>query len=139
MIELTDQMKEYINTAWSDGTPVSVATASGDGQPDIAFKGSTMAWDNDHLAFWERAHGQTLRNMEENPKVCLQYYSREKRTGWKFFGVAELLREGALREEIMARTPQHELDRDPERKGVAVLIRVDTVRQGPAVLMQREE
>ncbi|MEX2081746.1 MAG: pyridoxamine 5'-phosphate oxidase family protein [Dehalococcoidia bacterium] len=138
MIELTDQMREYIATAAVDGTPVLVATASADGHPDIAFKGSTMVWDGDHLAFWERAFGQTLSNMAENPNVCLQYFSREKRTGWKFFGVAELHREGDLRQQIMDRTIQLELDRDPERKGVAVLVRIDQVKQGMNILMQRD-
>ena len=52
--------------------------------------------------------------------------------GFKEF---HLLR-GETREGIMGRTFQPELDRDPERKGVAVLIRVDKV--GGSTAQQRE-
>jgi len=113
-----------------------VATASKSGAPDLAFKGSVMVWDKDHLAFWERAHGTTLSNLEENPQVALVYRNRDAGKNWRFWGDAELLRDGEVREGIMARTYQPELDRDPERKGVAVLIRVNKV--GGSTTQQRD-
>jgi hypothetical protein len=113
-----------------------VATASKDGAPDLAFKGSVMVWDKDHLAFWERAHGVTLSNLEENPQVALVYRNRDAGKNWRFWGDAVLLRDGEVREGIMARTYQPELDRDPERKGVAVLIRVNKV--GGSTSQQRD-
>ncbi len=138
MIQLTDEMRELLDSAIADRMVVMVASASQAGTPDISFKGSAMVWDAEHLAFWERAHGETERNLAENPQVTLLYRNPEKRIGWKFFGRAELLREGDLREQIMARTNPIELDRDPERKGTAVLIRVDRVMMGGNVLMQRD-
>ena len=138
MIELTAEMREALDRSLTDRMPVMVATASAAGVPDITFKGSAMVWDGEHLAFWERSHGMTERNLAENPHVTLLYRNPEARVSWKFFGAAELLREGALREKIMARTTPLELERDPERKGTAVLIRVDRVLQGPSVLMERE-
>jgi hypothetical protein len=138
MIELTEQMTEAFANALTDGAPVIVATAGAAGMPDIAFKGSAMVWDKEHLAFWERARGTTLRNMEENPHICLLYRNPATRVAWKFFGVAELHAEGDLRQQVMDRTIQLELDRDPERKGVAVVIRIDRVVSGPNVLMQRD-
>lgn len=139
MIQLTEEMREAIGTALADGAPVIVASASKDGAPDIAFKGSAMVWDDDHLAFWERSRGQTLRNLQENPNICLLYRNPTRRVVWKFFGVAELHETGDLRRQVMDRTIEVELSRDPERKGVAVVVRVDKVTQGPNVLMQREE
>lgn len=138
MIALTDEMKQALDAALSDGAPALVATAAASGEPDIAFKGSAMVWDAEHLAFWERSHGQTLANLRENPHVCLLYRNPATRLAWKFFGVAELLPGGDLRDQIMAKTNQIELDRDPERTGVAVLIRVDRVTRGREVLMQRD-
>jgi hypothetical protein len=38
----------------------------------------------------------------------------------------------------MARAPQRELDRDPERTGVAVLVRVDRVRASSRIVQQRD-
>ena len=130
------EMAEYVDKSGPDGYTMLVATASKTGAPDLAFKGSVMVWDKDHLAFWERAHGQTLANLEENPQVAVVYRNRDAGKAWRFWGTAELLRDGETREGIMGRTFQPELDRDPERKGVAVLIRVDKV--GGSTAQQRE-
>jgi predicted pyridoxine 5'-phosphate oxidase superfamily flavin-nucleotide-binding protein len=138
-VELTDEMREAFANAVRDGAPVLIASASASGMPDIAFKGSAMVWDKDHVAFWERARGQTMRNMEENGQACLLYRNTQTRVAWKFFGKAEVLQSGPLREEIMARTVQFELDRDPDRNGAAVLIRIDRVLQAGQVLMERED
>ena len=138
-VQLTDEMREAFANAVKDGAPVLVASASASGLPDIAYKGSAMVWDKDHLAFWERARGQTMRNLEENGQACLLYRNAQTRVGWKFFGVAEVLQSGELREEIMAKTVAFELDRDPERKGAAVLIRIDRVLQAGQVLMERDD
>lgn len=137
-IELTDEMRGAFSTAVMDSAPVIVASASASGAPDIAFKGSAMVWDADHVAFWERSRGQTMRNLEENGEVCLMYANLSTRKFWKMFGVAEVLQDGDLRTAIMERTVQFELDRDPERKGAAVLIRIDRVLQAGQVLMERE-
>ena len=135
MIDLTE-MAEFVDRSGPDGYTMLVATASKDGAPDLAFKGSVMVWDKDHLAFWERAHGTTLQNLEENPQAALVYRNRDAGKNWRFWGDVTLLRDGEVREGIMARTYQPELDRDPERKGVAVLIRVNKV--GGSTSQQRD-
>lgn len=138
MIELTAEMAAAIDGGQPGTVPVVVATAGADGRTDIALKASTMVFDGEHLAFWERAAGRTLANLEENPHISLLYFNRERRLIWRFFGQAELLRDGAVRDQIMARTIQGELDRDPERHGVGVLIRIDSVNAGNSVIMQRD-
>ena len=138
MIEFTQEIKDAINSSFSAGLALTVATASKSGMPDLAMKGSTMAFDNEHLAFWERSHGQTLRNLQDNPQVCLFYRNPQARTAYKFFGVAELHTEGDLRQQIMDRTVEFELSRDPDRKGVAVLIRVDRILHMGQVIQERE-
>jgi len=126
MIDLSE-MAEFVDNAAAQGVPALVATAGADGQPNLAFKGSLMVWDKDHLAFWERAKGSTLVDLQENPQIAAVYRNREAGKAWRFWGTVELLESGDLREQIMGRTIQAELDRDPERTGVAVLIRVDRV------------
>jgi hypothetical protein len=130
-------MKEVLDGALMAGNPVLVATASRAGMPDLAFKGSVMVWDEDHLAFWERAHGTTLQNMRENPQASLLYRNAQSRQAWKFFGTLELHDQGESRDAVMARTIPIELERDPERKGVAVIMRVDRVVQLGKVIMER--
>lgn len=136
-IDLTDQMRHALENALKDRCPVLVASASAAGMPDIVYKGSVMVWDREHLAFWERSRGQTMRNLQENPQICLLYANPEARIGWKFFGEAQVLQDGDLRGEIMAQTTPMELDKDPDRKGAAVLIRVNRVLQAGQVLMER--
>jgi len=136
-ITLTEEMKTAFENALKDGAPVLVASASKAGMPDIAFKGSAMIFDSEHVAFWERSLGTTFRNLKENPGVCVLYRHAQTRVAWKMFGEAEVLTEGPVRQQIMDRTIQFELDRDPERKGAAVLIRIDRVLQAGQVLMER--
>jgi hypothetical protein len=57
---------------------------------------------------------------------------------WKMFGVAELHASGETRDAVMGRTIQLELDRDPDRKGVAVVIRVDRVLEAGKETMRRD-
>jgi len=126
MIDLSE-MAQYVDRAHDDGLTCLVATASKDGAPNLAYKGSLMVWDTDHLAFWERAHGETLAHLRENPKIAAVYRNRAAGKAWRFWGVAEVHESGELRAGVMVRTVQAELDRDPDRKGVAILIRVDRV------------
>lgn len=137
-IELTQEMRERIDNALAEGNPMLVATASGAGMPDLVYKGSLMVFDGEHLAWWERALGTTLQNLRENPQVCVMYRNPATRMAWKMFGVAELHDGNATREEVMKRTVQLELDRDPERKGIGVVIRVDRVLELGKEIMRRD-
>lgn len=136
MIDLAE-MAEYVDRAHDEGLTCLVATASRDGQPNLAFKGSLMVWDRDHLAFWERSKGETLAHLRENPRIAAVYRNRAAGKAWRFYGLAELHESGSLREQVMGRTIPAELERDPQRTGVAVVIRVDRV-VGSGVDQRRE-
>ncbi len=137
MIAFTEEMTTALNNSFADRMIVEVATASTTGMPDIAFKGSAMAWDGEHIAFWERSLGTTFHNLQENPQCCLLYRNFETRQVWKFFGTAEVHTSGDLRQQVMGRTVEAELSRDPERKGAAVVVRIDKITMGPQVLQER--
>ena len=127
MIALTDQMREMVNNALANGCPCILATASANGEPDIGFKGSMMVFDAESLAYWERTRRQHLKNVSENPRVVVLYRDPKTKINWRFHGVATVHQEGALRGQVMARVVQPELEKDPERRGAAVVIRVDRV------------
>jgi len=127
MISLTNQMREMIDNALANGSPCVLATASADGEPDIGYKGSMMVFDNESLAYWERTRRQHLKNVLENPKVVVLFRDAKTRVNFRFHGVATVHQDGATREQVMARTVKDEIDKDPERKGAAVVIRVDKV------------
>ena len=140
-IELTDEMAEEINNALANNLPCLLATAGEDGEPDVAFRGSMMVYDKEHLAYWERSRIESLENLRYNPKVCVFFRNPQVRQhSWRFYGVATLHEgEDEMRQKIMERVVQRELDQDPERKGFGVLIRVNRVRQGSNVIMERDE
>ena len=139
MIKLTDEMKELFDTALADGFACLVGTATKDGQPQISPKGSVMVFDDETLAYWERAKRSGLANLEENPKVVVYYSHPVKRIRWRFYGEASIHDSGPIREDVMSRTVQAELDRDPERLGVAVLIRVDQVGELSGNILQQRD
>jgi general stress protein 26 len=127
MIALTDQMREMIDNALANGSPCILATAAADGEPDIGYKGSVMVFDNESLAYWERTRRQHLKNVQDNPKVVVLFRDPKTRVNFRFHGVATVHQDGPVREQVMSRTVKDELDKDPERKGAAVVIRVNKV------------
>ncbi|MBI4640659.1 MAG: pyridoxamine 5'-phosphate oxidase family protein [Candidatus Tectomicrobia bacterium] len=138
MIKLTDQMKELINKALADGNPCVIATASKEGIPDVGFKGSMMAFDDESLAYWERTLHTTISNIEQNPNVMVLFRNPTERVAWRFLGTAMVYKEGPMRQEVMSRVVQPELDRDPNRIGIAVVIKLNKVLgAGPQVLQER--
>ena len=127
MITLTDQMRELVDPALDNGCPCIIATASANGEPDIGYKGSTMVFDGESLAYWERTKRQHLKNLLQNPRVIVLFRDPKTRVNWRFHGTAAVHEKGAIRDQVMARTVKAELEKDPERKGSAVIIRVDKV------------
>jgi hypothetical protein len=138
-IKLTPEMADALRTALADRMPCVLATASPEGHPDIGYKGSMMVFDDEHLAYWERTRGQHLANVERNPYVAVLYNNGPARLGWRFFGQATVHKGDQVWGQVMDRCIPAELERDPERLGYAVLIRVDRVLSRGQVLMAREE
>ena len=138
MIDVLDQMKEMIDPALANGCPCILATVSGDGEPDIGFKGSMMVFDKQSLAYLERTKRVHLKNLKENPKVIVLFRDAKTKVAWRFHGIAALHESGPIWEQGMARTVKEELDKDPERKGIIVQIRLDKItNMGGQVLQSR--
>lgn len=129
MIDMTGEMKDLVDRNHADGWSCTVGTSDKDGQPQLSLKGSVMVFDSETLAYWERAKRSALENVVANPKVVVLYNNMKDRVRWRFYGVAEVHESDAIREEVMARTVQDELDRDPDRLGVAVLVKVNKISE----------
>src|SRR5262245_21864278 len=138
MISISDQMKELIDPALANGTPCILATVSADGEPDIGYKGSMMVFDGESLAYWERTKRVPMKNAKENPKVIVLFRDAKTSAAWRFHGTATLHEAGPIRDQVMARCVKDELEKDPERKGAAVVIRLDKItNMGGQVLQSR--
>jgi general stress protein 26 len=138
MISISDQMKELIDPALANGSPCILATVSADGEPDIGYKGSMMVFDSESLAYWERTKRVHMKNVKENPKVIVLFRDAKTRAAWRFHGTATLHEDGPIRDQVMARCVKDELDKDPDRKGAAVVIRLDKItNMGGQVLQSR--
>ncbi|MCI0849251.1 MAG: pyridoxamine 5'-phosphate oxidase family protein [Chloroflexi bacterium] len=129
MIDMNGEMKELVDRAHADGWDCTLGTVDKDGQPQLSLKGSVMVFDSETLAYWERAKRTALENVAANPKVTILYNNMKDRIRWRFYGTAVVYESGPIREEVMSRTVEAELERDPERLGVAVLIKVNKIAE----------
>jgi hypothetical protein len=139
-IDLTP-FADIVDNARADheqGLTTGLVATSNDGQPDVALKGSLMVWDKDHLAWWERAQRETLAALGVNPRVAVfvRNPTRDRRT-LRFYGEARVVDDPDLRERVWDRTVQLEKDMDKDKRGVAVIVRIDRVRAGISEIQRR--
>ena len=129
-IDLT-QYAAAVNNALVHHRPAFVATSGDGGTPDIGPKGSVFVADAGHLAYLEYTGGVHLANLRRNAKVAVACFDPEAEPRYvRFYGEAELLETGALRDELRARVNPIELAQDPDDTGIIVRIRVDEVASG---------
>ncbi len=131
-IDMTGDM-QVIDRAAADGVVCLLGTADGAGSPQISPKGSVMVFDAGRLAYWERAGRTALENLKVNSKVVVYYRNSAKTEQfprgavWRFYGTAEVLTEGAERDEVYERSIPGEREKDPDKTGAAVMIRVERI------------
>ena len=125
-------LHEHINAAFATN-PCLIATVLPSGFPQVSPRGSTMVFDDEHLAFWERSKGSTSETLSDGSKVTVFFRNPElRRTGVlpkggiaRFYGTAAIYKSGPMYDEIWNRVIQGEKDRDPERKGFGVLVKIE--------------
>jgi predicted pyridoxine 5'-phosphate oxidase superfamily flavin-nucleotide-binding protein len=78
-----------------------IATVCPDGTPNLSPKGTTLAWDDDHLVFADICSPGTIANLRRNPAVEINVVDMLLRKGYRFKGVATVLSEGARFDEVM--------------------------------------
>ena len=132
MTTIPKVLHEHVNSAFPANVCL-VATMLPNGFAQVTPRGSTMVFDDEHLALWERGKGTTTANLQDGTKVTVFFRKPQLReTGLlprggiaRFYGIAAIHKSGPEYEEIWRRLIQPEKDRDPEKKGFAVLIKVE--------------
>ena len=132
MTTIPKTLHEHIDTAFPANVCL-VATVLPNGFAQVTPRGSTMVYDGDHLALWERGKGSTTASLHDGTKVTVFFRKPALRESGllpkggiaRFYGTAAIHKSGAAYEEVWRRLVQPEKDRDPDKKGFAVLIRVE--------------
>jgi len=125
-------LHEHINTAFPANVCL-VGTVLPNGFAQVSPRGSTMVYDDEHLALWERGKGSTNATLKSGTKVTVFFRKPALREAGilpkggiaRFYGTAEIHKSGAAYEEIWRRLVQPEKERDPDKKGFGVLIKVE--------------
>jgi hypothetical protein len=132
MAKIPQALREHIDTAFPANVCL-VGTVLPNGYAQVTPRGSTMVLDDEHIALWERGKGSTSQNLKDGTKVTVFFRKPALRESGllpkggiaRFYGVASVYRSGVPYEEVWRRLVQPEKDRDPDKKGYAVLIRVE--------------
>ena len=132
MASIPKTLQQHINTAFPDFVCL-VGTVQPDGYAQISPRGSTMVFDDNHLALWERGKGSTTAAMSDGTKVTVYFRKPQLRADGvlpkggiaRFYGTAKVVKSGPQYDEVWRKLVQPEKDRDPDKKGFAVLIKID--------------
>jgi len=93
---LTDDMRRVLDEQQLG----FIATVTPDGKPNLSPKGTTTAWDEDHLVFADICSPNTIANLRSNPAIEINVVDPIVRKGYRFKGVAVVLQSGSQFEEI---------------------------------------
>ena len=129
-LELTDEMREAVNTAFAARRPMVIAYVDPDGAPQLSYRGSSQAFSATQLAVWVRnPEGRILDSIAQNPAVAMLfgYFEPDDRGFMIFRGRARIDTSDAVRDTVYGNAHEFEQSQDPDRKGVAVIVDLDSV------------
>jgi predicted pyridoxine 5'-phosphate oxidase superfamily flavin-nucleotide-binding protein len=95
---ISKEIKEFVNKEKLG----FIATVCPDGTPNLSPKGTTIAWDDEHLVFADIHSPATVNNLQLNPSIEINIVDIFSRKGYRFKGSAEILSEGSLFNEILS-------------------------------------
>ena len=132
MAKIPQVLHEHINTAYPANVCL-LGTVLPNGFAQITPRGSTMVFDDEHIALWERGRGTTTQNLTDGTPVTIFMRKPALREAGilpkggilRLYGRAKVHKSGPVYEEIWNRMIQPEKDRDPQKKGFGALIEVE--------------
>ena len=127
MIQLTEEMVQFVNGARANGYPCIVATSSADGTPNAGYIGTVLAYNDASLAYRDRTGRKPLDHLESNPKVVVLFRDSQQEVGWKFRCTAEVHRNGTVFDDVMGRLAASGMAAAPEIQAAIVVLRIDQI------------
>jgi hypothetical protein len=132
MARIPKVLQPHINGAFPAHVCL-VGSVLPNGFAQISPRGSTMVFDDEHLALWERGKGSTTENLADGTKITVFFRKPQLREEGilpkggiaRFYGRARIYKSGPVYEEVWRRLIPPEKDRDPQKRGFAVLIAIE--------------
>ena len=133
MAKIPKILHQHIDNAAFTDNVCLIGTLLPNGFVQVTPRGSTMVFDDEHIALWERGRGTTTENLSDGCKVTIFFRKSSLRGEGilplggiaRFYGIAAIHKSGPVYEEVWNRLIQPEKERDLEKKGFAVLIEID--------------
>jgi hypothetical protein len=142
-VHLTDTIAETLAAALANRTPVMVAYVDAEGRPQLSYRGTTQVLAEDQLGLWARnPEGGIVNALPNNPNLTLFYRDPATRTNYQFHGRARVTESQSIRDRVFDGSPEPERNFDPQRRGVAIVVDVDSVDgrdANGAIRMRRSE
>ncbi len=132
MAKIPTILQPHINSAFPANVCL-VGSCLPNGFAQITPRGGTMVYDDEHIGLWERGTGSSAEAMRDGSKLTIYFRKPSLREEGvlprggiaRFYGTAKIYKSGPVYDEVWRRLIQPEKDRDPEKKGYAVLIAVE--------------
>ncbi len=131
MAKIPEVLHEHIEGAYPDNV-VQIATVLPNGFAQVTLRGSVIVYDPETFGFWQRGGGTTTENLSDGDKVTFFYRNMALRETLlpkgavaRFYGTAEIHKSGPAYDTVWDRMIQIERDRDPDKKGYAVLVKIE--------------
>jgi hypothetical protein len=108
-----------------------LGTVQPSGFAQITPRGSTQVYDDEHISVWERGRGSTNALLADGTKVTVFYFNLGARDVLpmggivRLYGTASVHKSGAVYDKVWERLIDPEKKWDPEKKGWAVLIKIE--------------
>ncbi|MEO5907229.1 MAG: pyridoxamine 5'-phosphate oxidase family protein [Saprospiraceae bacterium] len=74
---------EEIKSAMQGIIPSAMVTCAADGTPNVAYISQVYYVDEDHVAISHQFFNKSIRNVSENPQVCVSIVNPEDLTMWR--------------------------------------------------------
>ncbi len=132
MAKIPASLHEHIDTAFPANV-ILVASVLPNGYAQVTPRGSAQVYDDEHISLWERGRGSTNAAISDGTKLTFFLRSPKLRESGalpnggvaRFYGTATVHKSGPTYDKIWERLIQPEKDRDPEKKGFAVLVKIE--------------
>ena len=130
-LKLSAAIKDTVNSALGNGRMMSVAYVSPEGRPELSFRGSVQAYSDTQLAIWVRnPEGGIVKAVASgHPHIALLYgeLGAQSKAFLTFRGRGHIDNSEAVRRKVYDSSPEIERNLDKDRKGVPLIIDLDSV------------